>query len=57
MEKEKKEKEFVEIKCPRCNAILKFAKEPKGRRVHAMCKNCLKEIEVVILLCQQGSNV
>jgi len=48
MEKEKKEKEFVEIKCPRCNAILKFAKEPKGRRVHAMCKNCLQEIEVVI---------
>ena len=43
-----KEKSFVEIKCPKCNAILKFAKEPKNRRVHACCKNCLKEIEVVI---------
>lgn len=43
-----KEKSFFEIKCPKCNAILKFAREPKNRRVHACCKNCLKEIEVVI---------
>jgi len=39
--------EFVIIKCPRCNAELKFKKEPK-RRVHCICKTCMKEIEVEV---------
>lgn len=43
-----KEKDYVIIKCPHCQKPLKFSKEPRGRRAHAMCKNCLKEIEVEI---------
>ena len=43
-----KEKDFIFIKCPFCKIDLKFKKEPKGRRVHTLCKNCMKEIEITI---------
>ena len=39
--------EFVIIQCPHCKAELQFKREP-ARRVHCMCKNCMKEIEVNI---------
>ena len=47
MEK-KQQKEFVVIKCPHCKTVLKFAKEPRNRRVYALCKNCNKKIEVIV---------
>ena len=41
-------KECVIIKCPFCKTDLKFILEPKGRRVHFMCKKCKKELEITV---------
>lgn len=41
-------KEYVKINCPHCGAELLFSREPRNRRVHAMCKTCEKELEVLI---------
>ena len=50
------EKKFIEMDgikyqvyiCPKCGAELKFKMAKEKRRVHAMCKKCLKEIEVEV---------
>lgn len=47
MKKDINKKDTIEIKCPHCGSALLFNKFPK-RRVHALCRNCNKEIEVEI---------
>ena len=48
MKKNEEKKEYVEIKCPHCGAVLRFEKEPVGRRVYGMCKTCMKKFEVYV---------
>lgn len=42
------DKKYLFIKCPFCKKELRFEKEPKNRRVHTVCKNCNKEIEIIV---------
>ena len=50
------DKKFVEIDgakyqvyyCPKCGAELKFKMTNEKRRIHAMCKACMKHVEVEV---------
>jgi tRNA(Ile2) C34 agmatinyltransferase TiaS len=41
-------KKYVIIKCPHCGTDLRFALEPKGRRVYFQCKTCKKSMDITV---------